>query len=116
MWTRDGGVAHMLQMFQIQQTSDLPPEKCKSKSLSHRKREKWTISAQASGSLSQQHVRQSGKVCGAPLTFCCMFCYMFLVFLSVNVCESSELGISVLKIKYVHVCKSVEPLKEQFLH
>lgn len=83
MWNRDGG-PRILQMFQIQQNSDLPPESCKNKSpvthSDHRKREKWGLSVQPTCSLSHQHVRQSGKVCSALLALCFMFsacvCYM----------------------------------------
>lgn len=89
MWNRDGG-PRILQMFQIQQNSDLPPESCENKSpvthSNHRKREKWALSTQPTRSLSHQHVRQSGKVCGALLTLCCMFSYVFRVFVCMGVC------------------------------
>lgn len=72
----------ILQMFQIQKNSDLPPENCENKSpvtrSSHRKREKWPMSGRPTLSLSYQYVRQSGKVCTARLTLCYMF-FMFFV-------------------------------------
>lgn len=76
-----GGGAQILQMFQIQQNSDLPPESCKNKSLvshfSHRKREKWGLSAWYTDLFFLQHVRQSGEVCGSLFT---SRCFMFKPF------------------------------------
>lgn len=77
IWKRDGGT-RILQIFQIRQKSELPSEHCKVNPQRHthsrRKREKWPLSTQFSSSLSHQHVRQSGKVCGVLLALCCMFC------------------------------------------
>lgn len=75
MWNRNGG-PQILQMFQIQQNSDLPLESCKNKSpvthFGHRKREKWGLSTQPIRSFSHLHVRQSEKVCRALFLLCCM--------------------------------------------
>lgn len=89
----------ILQMFQIQQNSDLLPKNCKNKSpvthSDHRKREKWPLSTQRIHSLSHQHVRQSEKVCVTLLALCCMFSCVFHVLLCVLNVKNTEYSVSI---------------------
>lgn len=103
----------ILQMFQIQKktvtslqrTVKINPQ---SHTSSHRKREKWALSAKPARSLSHQHVRQSGKVCDALFTLCCMFSYVFCVCVCVlhvwNILQSLILLDICLSIHGVCVC------------
>lgn len=83
MWNRDGGLRYFKcfgfsrTVTSLQKTTKLSPQ---SHTRHHGESEKKGSIERPSGSLFLQHVRQSGKACGALLIFSGKFCCVFHAF------------------------------------